>query len=316
MSENKNKKSTENTQNNLRIYEKVRAVPDTAKKTIDGGNLKGYTDINPMWRIKTLTELFGPIGEGWYFEKLRDDTITLIDGRIIYTIEINLFYKMDNGEWSIPIFGTGGGTLVSFVRGGLTIDDDAKKKALTDAISICCKELGIGADVYWDKDLSKYGDLASFSPVTLPIPNAPQSNNQAKMVQTMNDITGDDNSPVNTTASAVSAAIQAQNNNSTSPDNGIIYIDPVTTPIPTVKEAEDFVLEGNGQYTGYALKDIFRIAASGDIRATGWLNWLSTASTKSENIAWAQFYANFLRDYYIQEANKAAQKQATTNNDT
>ena len=51
---------------NLDIYNKVREVPNKAKKNIGGGRLKGMTDINPMWRIKTLTEQFGPAGFGWY----------------------------------------------------------------------------------------------------------------------------------------------------------------------------------------------------------------------------------------------------------
>lgn len=31
--------------------------------------------------------------------------------------------------------------------------------ALTDAISVACKALGIGADVYWDKDSTKYNNI-------------------------------------------------------------------------------------------------------------------------------------------------------------
>ena len=51
---------------NLDLYQKVRSVPDSAKKTIKGGRTSGMTDINPMWRIKVLTEQFGPCGIGWY----------------------------------------------------------------------------------------------------------------------------------------------------------------------------------------------------------------------------------------------------------
>ena len=50
---------------NLRLYNRIKSVPDTAKKKIDGGRLKGMTDISPMWRIKMLTDLFGPVGIGW-----------------------------------------------------------------------------------------------------------------------------------------------------------------------------------------------------------------------------------------------------------
>ena len=39
---------------NLKIYNAVRVVPTEAKRSITGGRLKGKTEINPMWRIKTL----------------------------------------------------------------------------------------------------------------------------------------------------------------------------------------------------------------------------------------------------------------------
>ena len=32
---------------NLELYEQVRSVPDSAKKTIKGGRTSGMTDINP-----------------------------------------------------------------------------------------------------------------------------------------------------------------------------------------------------------------------------------------------------------------------------
>ena len=50
---------------NMRIYDAVRSVPPEAIKPITAGRLKGKSDINPMWRIKVLTEQFGPCGEGW-----------------------------------------------------------------------------------------------------------------------------------------------------------------------------------------------------------------------------------------------------------
>ena len=53
---------------NMDIYNKFRVVPAEAKKTIAAGKLKGFTDVNPMWRIKMLTEQFGPCGIGWYTE--------------------------------------------------------------------------------------------------------------------------------------------------------------------------------------------------------------------------------------------------------
>ena len=53
---------------NLALYNRVREVPQEAKKDIQAGRLKGKTDINPLWRIQTLTREFGPAGIGWYTE--------------------------------------------------------------------------------------------------------------------------------------------------------------------------------------------------------------------------------------------------------
>ena len=39
---------------------------------------------------------------------------------------------------------------------GLFIDDEAYKKAYTDALGIACKALGFGADIYWGRNDSKY----------------------------------------------------------------------------------------------------------------------------------------------------------------
>ena len=110
--------------NNLSIYESVRSVPKEAKKEIEAGRLKGKHDIN-------------------------------------------LFVKKD-GEWSRPIFGNGGNKLIAnekkYENGQAVyipyLDDDAYKKAYTDAISVAAKALGVGADVYFEKDKGKYASEA------------------------------------------------------------------------------------------------------------------------------------------------------------
>lgn len=142
---------------NLRIYEKARAVPDKAKKQIGAGRLKGMTDINPMWRIKKLTELFGPCGEGWWYE-IVDMNLVPCEGtnETAAFVTIKLFYKLESGEDSKPIYGTGGSKFVASETKGLYASDECYKMALTDAISVAAKALGIGADVYWDKDSTKY----------------------------------------------------------------------------------------------------------------------------------------------------------------
>ena len=39
---------------------------------------------------------------------------------------------------------------------GPYVSDECYKMATTDAISVACKALGIGADVYWEADSTKY----------------------------------------------------------------------------------------------------------------------------------------------------------------
>ena len=140
----------------LDLYNEVRSVPKEAQKTIGGGRLKGMTDINPMWRIKTLTEQFGICGIGWYTEVMDQwiDAPVASDERIA-NVKIALYIKVD-GEWSKPIIGVGGAMFVTKEKAGLYVDDECYKKAYTDAISVACKALGIGADVYWSSDRTKY----------------------------------------------------------------------------------------------------------------------------------------------------------------
>lgn len=139
---------------NLEWYEKYRSVPKNAQKPITAGRLKNKTDINPMWRIKALTELFGPCGIGWYYETTRK-WIEESEKEAAAFVDINLYIKVD-GEWSKPIEGNGGSMFRSLESKGIYTSDECYKMATTDAISVACKQLGIGADIYWGADDTKY----------------------------------------------------------------------------------------------------------------------------------------------------------------
>ena len=149
---------------NLSLYNRFRDVPQEAKKTINGGKLNGFTDINPMWRIKKLTEEFGECGFGWYYEIAERWTETCGQEVAVF-VRINLYIKRDN-DWSAPIMGVGGSKMVQLFKGGAVVDfsDEAYKMALTDAISIACKALGMGADVYFANDRTKYESQPAQAP--------------------------------------------------------------------------------------------------------------------------------------------------------
>lgn len=153
---------------NLSIYNRFRSVPQEAQKQIGAGKLKGFTDINPMWRLKMLTDQFGPCGFGWYIEEARYWTES-VGNEIAVLCEVKLKVKHpEKDEWSAPIIGVGGSKLAGKGKGD-GIDDEAHKMAFTDAISIACKNLGMAADIYFANDRTKYNTYVE-TPAPKPAP--------------------------------------------------------------------------------------------------------------------------------------------------
>ena len=109
-------------QDNLAVYEKARQVPKTALKQIYGGRLKGMSDINPMFRIKRITEIFGPCGFGWKYEIVKQ-WLEPQGVEVKCFTQINLYIKM-NGEWSEPIPGVGGAGFVDKEKNGTFVNDE------------------------------------------------------------------------------------------------------------------------------------------------------------------------------------------------
>lgn len=163
----------------LALYNAVRAVPESATKKITGGRLNGKTDINPMWRIKTLTEQFGPCGIGWFVEILEQWLTPGANNEVAAHVKIALRIKTE-GEWSQPILGIGGSMFIANERSGAYTSDECFKMAYTDAISVACKMLGIGADVYWEADKTKY-DRRPAAAITSRQPAAAPAKKQLTM---------------------------------------------------------------------------------------------------------------------------------------
>lgn len=167
---------------NLEFYNSVAEVPESAKKTIGAGRLKGMTDINPMWRIQKLTESFGMCGFGWKYEIVDKHIERGADGVVCVFVDIALYVKQ-NGEWSDAIIGTGGSTFVAAERNGLYTSDECFKMALTDALSVACKALGMGANVYWQGGRTKYSAVPENKPEQIQ-PNAVFGNVQFETAET------------------------------------------------------------------------------------------------------------------------------------
>ncbi len=140
---------------NMEIYDRVKSTPQTALKPISAGRLKGMSDINPMYRIQILTKTFGPCGFGWKYTITGKEIMDGANGEKIAVVDIDLYVKWE-GEWSDAIPGTGGSSFIANERNGAYTSNECYKMALTDALSVSCKALGIGADVYWSAGHTKY----------------------------------------------------------------------------------------------------------------------------------------------------------------
>jgi len=166
---------------NLSIYNQLSITPKEARKEIGAGRLKGFTDINPMWRIKRLTEVFGMCGVGWKYVITSKRLENGCKGQISAFVDIDLFVKVDN-VWSDAIPGTGGSSFIADEKNGLYQSDECFKMALTDAISVSCKALGMSSDIYFEKDRSKYtAPLDETEPPKNP--ESPKNEGQEKVPQ-------------------------------------------------------------------------------------------------------------------------------------
>ncbi len=154
---------------NMIIWNKVKSPPPEALRQIKGGRLSGFTDINPQFRYKIMTETFGICGVGWKYEIKRLWNEPVPSGEILAFAEIDL-YTSQGGRWSEPIPGIGGSMLITKESSGLHVSDEGYKMAITDALSVCMKMLGVAADIYagaWDG--TKYSE-----PKDTPKPTEPK----------------------------------------------------------------------------------------------------------------------------------------------
>lgn len=141
----------------MRFYGLVQDTPKEAQKPFNNGRFSG-TDINPMWRIKRLTEVFGPCGYGWWTQNVKYNFVNAEQ-----TNETAVFCELElvvvdpeTNDRSMPIYGVGGNTFVAQRKNGPQSSDEAMKMAYTDALSIACKALGFSHDIYYQADRTKY----------------------------------------------------------------------------------------------------------------------------------------------------------------
>lgn len=141
---------------NLKVWNSVKQTPNQFLKKIGGGYLKGKSDINPQWRLMAMTQAFGMVGHGWTYRITRTWSEGAPDGTVMAFAEVAVKTKLD-GEWGEEFFGIGGSTIVDKNKNGLQASDEGYKKAVTDALGVAFKAVGVAADIYLGNfDGSKY----------------------------------------------------------------------------------------------------------------------------------------------------------------
>lgn len=141
---------------NTDIWERLAVTdPDHTKKFQRAGGFSG-TAVKPIYTELKMTEEFGPCGVGWGINEPSFITVPTADEVLVYCT-VSIWYEQD-GKRSAPVFGVGGDLAVKkFNSGKVAADDEAFKKAFTDAIGNAMKHIGMSADVHMGQhDDSKY----------------------------------------------------------------------------------------------------------------------------------------------------------------
>jgi len=124
------------------------------------GGFKG-TAIKPQWVVQRLTEQFGACGVGWGIGEPTFQVVPGHNGEVLVYCTAYCWH----GDRDNVLHGVGGDKVVSYIKANEQYnrperwenDDEAFKKAFTDAIMNAFKFLGVGHDVHMGRfDDSKY----------------------------------------------------------------------------------------------------------------------------------------------------------------
>ena len=131
---------------NMKIWETLSKTNPEFTKPLPGYGGKTLTTIDPMYQIQMMTDLFGPVGLGWKYKV----DYKYIDGLVFAEVTIKYF----TNEWHEygPVC-----SVQNLSKKNGNLDDEAPKKAMTDAMTKAFSHLGMSADVFLGKfDDSKY----------------------------------------------------------------------------------------------------------------------------------------------------------------
>lgn len=128
---------------NLKLWDSV-STPDP-KHTKKVNQRGGFTAIDAHYQVMQATETFGPVGIGWGYEVQHG---TIESGSMVFASADVLLWHGNRDQAYGPVRG-----LCAILNQKGRVDEDAPKKALTDALTKALSHLGFSADVFlglWD----------------------------------------------------------------------------------------------------------------------------------------------------------------------
>jgi len=135
---------------NLKLWLAVeKTKPKFLKKVTVGG--RTFSSIDPQYQLQKATEQFGPYGGKWGLKNIEWGE-TWIDTTLLATLSATFYTPLGEVE-------TGNSIKASYVsaKGRRIVDDEYRKKMITNTLSKELSRLGFNADVFMGKwDDEKY----------------------------------------------------------------------------------------------------------------------------------------------------------------
>lgn len=170
------------TNKNLELWKLVEETDATHTKKAKKGMYQ-FTSIAPMSQFKKATEVFGIQGIGWgikpeseLFHSERFDN----NETVLLHYDAILFYKFDGQCGEIAVHATEKSAYkTQGASGYLKIDDEARKKVVTNAKTKGLSELGFNADVF----LGMFDNHDYFNEIQTAQVNAKQTEAEEKSIK-------------------------------------------------------------------------------------------------------------------------------------
>ena len=134
---------------NRNIWDQMKETDPRFTKRVNKG-FGEITTIDPQWQIMRMTEMFGPVGKGWNYKV----HYNYEDQLVFAEVSVATSKYKDNDDWIYygPIC-----SVQKLYRKTGALDDEAPKKAMTDALTKAFSHLGLCSDIFMGKfDDSKY----------------------------------------------------------------------------------------------------------------------------------------------------------------